>query len=97
MPRGLSANRVNCRDRRTAARVAAKVSEVTSRARGRQAPAELALITGHAELVEVLAEFGAAPAELDPDEAMVAGCWPGTRPGRKAWPARTRWPWKRSS
>ncbi|HEX4255554.1 MAG TPA: hypothetical protein VH089_10730, partial [Streptosporangiaceae bacterium] len=60
--------------------------DVTSRAPGRQSPAELApielaLTTGHAELVEVLSEFGAAPAELDPDEAMVARLLAGDQAG----------------
>jgi hypothetical protein len=63
--------------------------DVTSRAPGRQsraelAPIELALTTGHAELVEVLAEFGAGPAELDPDEAMVARLLAGDQAGAES-------------
>jgi hypothetical protein len=63
--------------------------DVSSRLRGRQspgglAPIELALTTGHAELVDVLAEFGAAPAELDPDEAMVAQLLAGDQAGAES-------------
>jgi Ankyrin repeats (many copies) len=63
--------------------------DVTSRAPGRQSPAglapiELALTTGHAELVDVLAEFGAALAELDPDEAMVARLLAGDQAGAES-------------
>ncbi len=63
--------------------------DVTSRAPGRRSPAglapiELALTTGHAELVDVLAEFGAAPAELDPDEDMVARLLAGDQAGAES-------------
>jgi hypothetical protein len=46
---------------------------------GRMAPAELALTTGHAELLDVLTEFGAEPPRLDPDEAVLAMLLAGDR------------------
>ena len=52
---------------------------------GRAAP--LAAAAGHREIVDLLVAAGAAPVELGPVEALVAGCWPGTRADPAALPA----------